>query len=276
MSDKRNKAPKMYAGNKELFAWAMYDFANSGYTTVVLTTIFNVYFIGVVVGQSSHPDGSATFLWTLATSIANALVLLSAPLLGALADYRAIKKRLLFYTTAGCVLSTACLSLAGPGDIAWAMVLVILSNTLFASGENLIAAFLTEIAPPEKMGRISGFAWGLGYLGGIFSLGICLVAIATGESQGYTAQQIVPFTLLAVAVIFMLAAIPTFLWLRERASPQFTAMDKRLVNTLLLEWRESWRRLGKTLGEARRFRDLWRFFYQDKYQEDYKHKYCNY
>jgi hypothetical protein len=78
------------ASRRELFAWAMYDFANSGYTTVVLTTVFNAYFVGVVAGRASGlSEGTGTLLWTVAVSIPNALVLVSAPVLGAIADYYA-------------------------------------------------------------------------------------------------------------------------------------------------------------------------------------------
>jgi UMF1 family MFS transporter len=93
---------KPLAARRELFAWAMYDFANSGYTTVVLTTIFNAYFVGVVAGGTDTlPKGLGTLLWTGAVSLPNALVLVSAPMLGAIADYYAAKKRFLLVTTIG-------------------------------------------------------------------------------------------------------------------------------------------------------------------------------
>ncbi|NIB40407.1 MFS transporter [Pseudomaricurvus alkylphenolicus] len=242
-----------YAERRELFAWAMYDFANSGYTTVVFTTIFNVYFVGVVA--ASLPDeGRATFLWTLALGIANGIVLISAPVLGAIADHRAIKKRLLLFTTVGCVGGTALLSLVGPGDIALAMTLVVISSVMFASGENLISAFLPEISSSEQMGRISGFAWGLGYFGGIVSLGACLAYIAWAESQGHGATDFVPVTLLIVAVIFALSAAPTFIWLRERALPSPSQSSSLL--TLVVD---GWRRVDRTLRETVRFKDLFRF-----------------
>ena len=87
---------------RERFAWCMYDFANSGYTTVILTAIFNAYFVGVVAAESGN--GHATLLWTLTIAVANALVLLSAPVVGAIADYSGAKKRFLVVTTLGCVL----------------------------------------------------------------------------------------------------------------------------------------------------------------------------
>ena len=96
---------------REVFGWAMYDFANSGYTTVVLTAVFNAYFVGVVAGNASW----ATLAWTLALAASSLIVMLSMPALGAYADLHGAKKRLLAMTTAGCVLSTVGLAYCGPG-----------------------------------------------------------------------------------------------------------------------------------------------------------------
>jgi MFS transporter, UMF1 family len=237
---------------RELFAWAMYDFANSGYTTVVLTTIFNAYFVGVVAGGAGGLSGGAgTLLWTVAVSIPNALVLVSAPVLGAIADHYAAKKRLLLITTTGCVLCTALLALAGPGDVKLAMSLVVLSNLTFATGENLIAAFLPEISSQEEMGRVSAYGWALGYLGGLAVLGACLAYVAWAQRHGFGAAQFVPKTMLLVSAVYALAATPTFLWLKERAIPS----PKPGTHYLAV----GFRRLRHTLAESTRFRDRFRF-----------------
>ncbi len=242
---------------REITAWALYDFANSGYTTVVLTAIYNAYFVGVIAGAGAgFGDGSGTFLWTLTIAIANALVLITAPLLGAMADHGAHKKRFLVATTVGCAGFTALLGLAGPGEVVWAMLLVIGSAYMFATGENLIAAFLPEIAPPEQMGRISALGWAVGYLGGVLVLGLCLAYLFWAQSLGHTAQQYVPVTLLLVAVIFVAAALPTFLWLRERAVPSDFRPDR-----LGLYFAEGWHRVAGTLRRARHYRDLFRFLF---------------
>jgi len=238
---------------RELFAWAMYDFANSGYTTVVLTTIFNAYFVAVVAGGASGlPKGSGTLLWTVAISIPNALVLVSAPMLGAMADHYAIKKPLLLVSTVGCVLSTALLALVGPGDVWLAIGLVVVSNLAFATGENLIAAFLPQISRPEGMGRVSAYGWTLGYLGGLAVLGVCLAYVAWAQQRGLDATRYVPATMLIVAAVFALAATPTFLWLQERAIAAPSMDDKSALTV-------GFRRLGQTLVEHTRFRDLFRF-----------------
>ena len=230
----------------------MYDFANSGYTTVVLTAIYSAYFVGVVARADGADSGTATFLWTLAMGVANFLVLASAPVIGAIADHRAWKKRFLLVTTVGCVGFTTALGFAGPGNIAAAMLLVILASVMFASGENLIASFLPEIARPNDMGRISGYGWTLGYLGGLLVLGLCLLYIAGAESRGQGAAQFVPVTLWITAGAFALAALPTFLWLRERAVPAPLATEAGYVAAGFL-------RVRHTLAEASRFQDLFRF-----------------
>ncbi len=147
----RPGTPTELAPRKEHFAWAMYDFANSGYTTVILTAVFNSYFVGVIAA-SDYSNGDATLLWTIAIAIANLVVLLTAPVIGAIADYSANKKSFLGFTTIGCVLFTALLATTGPGDVALAMTLIVLSSLMFFSGENLIAAFLPEISPPRAYG----------------------------------------------------------------------------------------------------------------------------
>ncbi|MBX3662571.1 MAG: MFS transporter [Burkholderiales bacterium] len=232
----------------------MYDFANSGYTTVVITAVFSAYFVAEVAGNAPW----ATFAWTAALALSYALIMVSAPLIGAWADARAAKKRLLAATTLGCITFTAALACIGRGDVAAGIVLIVLSNFFFGSGENLIAAFLPEIAEGEALGRVSGWGWSLGYFGGLVALGICLAYVTHAQGQGAGAAEFVPVTMLITAAIFALASLPTFLFLRERARPQADA------GTAV---RAAFARLGETLRTARRYRDLRRFlvclvFYQ--------------
>src|ERR671910_985509 len=107
---------------REVWAWSMYDFANSAYTTVVITAVFGAYFVGVIAENKPW----ATFSWTAALSVSYAAILLTGPLIGAWADAHAAKKRLLLLTTVGCVVFTALLYSVGPGAVALALVLVAL------------------------------------------------------------------------------------------------------------------------------------------------------
>lgn len=231
----------------------MFDFANSGYTTVVLTAVFNAYFVGVVVTNTDiATSASGTLYWTIAIAITNALVFLSAPILGAIADHGGNKKRFLAVTTTGCVVFTALLATVGPGDVWLAMTFVIVASFMFATGENLIAAFLPEIAPQADMGRISGYGWSLGYLGGLLVLGMCLAYVTWAQAHGHRAAQYVPITMLITAFMFAVAVVPTFLWLPERAH---AAKQPRRQNYLSI----AFIRLRQTLGRAQDFRDLFRF-----------------
>src|SRR5687768_14072217 len=225
----------------------MYDFANSAYTTVVITAVFSAYFVGVV----SENKPWSTFAWTAALSLSYAAILVTGPLIGAWADAHAAKKPLLLATTLGCVLFTGLLYFVQPGAVVLALVLIILSNYFFGAGENVIAAFLPELADSRAMGRVSGWGWAFGYCGGLVALALCL-AYLLGSAK--PAAEAVPVTMLITAAFFALAAAPTFLFLRERARPQPGLGDP-------------WARVRRTLGEARRYADLRRFlvcilFYQ--------------
>jgi MFS transporter, UMF1 family len=230
---------------REVLGWAMYDFANSGYTTVVLTAVFNAYFVGVVAGNASW----ATFAWTLTLSLSSAIVMLTMPTIGAYADLRAAKKRLLVFTTVGCVAATALLALAGPGDLALAVAAVIVSNLFYAYGEALIAAFLPELARREALGRVSGWGWSFGYFGGMLTLGLSLGYVIWAQGQGQTATQFVPVTMLITAGVYLLAALGTFALLKERAVPQAQAVAAGGL-------RASLARLARTWREAQRYRDF--------------------
>lgn len=244
---------KMLAGRRELIAWALFDFANSGYTTVVLTTIYSAYFVGVVAaGVEAHSAGMATLLWSLSVGMANFTVMIAGPIVGAIADHRACKKQFLLLSSIGCVAATALLAMADPGQIWLAMLLVTISAIMFSFGENLIAAFLPELVTKEKMGRLSGYGWSIGYFGGLLTLGLCLWFITWGRQQEMADSTIIPITLLITAVIFALTALPTFLWLQERAQPQKTPEKKAYI-------RVAFTRLGHTFKRAMHFRDLFRF-----------------
>jgi MFS transporter, UMF1 family len=255
MPDSRPRALAQDVKVREVWAWSMYDFANSGYTTVVITAVFNAFFVAAVAGNADW----ATFAWTASLSLSYLAVLVSAPLVGAWADAHAAKKRLLLAVTAGCVAFTALLVFASPSTLVLTMVCVIVSNFFFATGENLIAAFLPELADSRAMGRVSGWGWSFGYLGGIVALGLCIAYIFWARAQGQAAEQYVPATMLITAALFALSATPTFIWLRERAQPQRLAVSGAL--------REAWARVHQTIRHAQEYRDLRRFlvcivFYQ--------------
>jgi MFS transporter, UMF1 family len=230
---------------REVFGWAMYDFANSGYTTVVITAVFAAYFVGGIARNAQW----ATFAWTAALSISYAIVMFTMPSIGAYADLRAAKKRLLAWFTAACVVSTAALAFAGPGSVPLAIALIIVSNTFYSYGESLTAAFLPELARPDSLGKVSGWGWGFGYFGGMLALGLCLGYVLWAQGHGIAADRFVPVTMVITAVLYGVASLATFKLMRERAEPDLQTLRES-------GFAASLRQLHRTFAQARRYRDF--------------------
>ena len=228
---------------REIFGWAMFDFANSSYTTVIITAAFGIYFTKLVA-----PDGGA-FYWGLGIAISNLAVLLLSPVVGAIADDSGRKKLFLALTYTMCVAGTLLLYFVGPGQVGLGLFLLVLSFVGFSFGENLAAAFLPEISTPRNVGRISGFGWGLGYFGGLG----CLVLVRPFLAGGYELANVPRLRMawLLTGLFFLVAALPTFLFLKERAP-----RSSRTVGEYV---RAGFARLGTTAHSARRFSELTRF-----------------
>ncbi|MFC3147414.1 MFS transporter [Piscinibacterium candidicorallinum] len=231
---------------REVFGWAAYDFANSGYTTVVLTAVFNAYFVGVVA--QGHDWG--TLAWTLTLGVSSLLIMFTAPGIGAYADRYGRKKLLLGAATVACVLGTAGLALVGRGDLWLAVALIILTNYAFSLGETLNGAFLPELARPNHVGTVSGWGWSFGYFGGMLTLGLSLAWVMQQQAAGATAEQFVPGTMLITAVVFAVASVLTFVLLRERAGGQGVRVHQPDESGLQQLWR-SYQKLAHTPQFAR-------------------------
>lgn len=196
------------ASKGEIFAWCWYDFSNSAFVTVVITVVGGVFFTRTVCGGAAW----AELLWGCVLSGSAALAMVAGPVLGRWADHRASKKPALMVLTLVCVAGTMLFGwerLGVPG----AVLVLALANSAFLLGENLVAAFLPELAEPGKRGRVSAYGWAFGYLGGLGSLALALILLSKG---GVGAARIV---FPATAVFMLLAALPTLFFLRERAVP---------------------------------------------------------
>jgi UMF1 family MFS transporter len=223
----------------------MFDFANSGYTTLVVTVAFSVYFTKLVA-----PGGSADALWGFAIAISNGLVIALSPPIGAMADDTGRKKWFLAGTYLLCVAGTAALWWVTPGLAILGVVLFVVSNVGFSLGENLSSSFLPEISTPATIGRISGFGWGLGYLGGL----ACLALTWPLLSGGLVLENLPRLRMIwpVTAAFFLIAALPTFLFLRERAPRGPVRSPGSYV-------RASFARLSTTVHSLRHFAELARF-----------------
>lgn len=202
------------ASRRELLGWAMFDFANSSYTTVIITVVFCIIFPRIVVGDGPEYR-LGNLLWSTSLSISYLVVLLSAPILGAIMDYTGSKKKFLFGSYLLTVIATAALFFVGPGSIMLGMFLIILSNIGFSYSESFVSSFLPDLGPPEDLGKISGYAWSLGYFGGLISTAIVIFGLNAGV---YTLENFPNLRLVGpvTGLFFLLAAIPTFLWVKER------------------------------------------------------------
>ena len=207
---------------REVWSWAAFDFANSGYTTVVLTAVFNAYFVSVVAGDAP----SATFLWTVVIAVSNAVSMLLMPVIGTVADATATKKRWLAVATFMAVGGTLGLMFAGPGTIVWASLMIIVSNVAYNVGESLNSAFLPELAREDAVGKVSGWGWSFGYCGGILTLGLCLGVVLGGEKLGYGMDQTVAGTMAVTAFVFAAAALHAHRRERQKGEHEEEAREK--------------------------------------------------
>lgn len=246
------------AGKGEIVAWASYDIANATYGTVVATAIYNAYFVNTICApsattawfQSMHLSG--TVLLTIVICLSALTIVATAPVVGTIADATASKKRLLLMSTALCILCTASLGFIAPGQVIFAMLALYLANTFFGTGEDLIASFLPELAAREHMGRVSALGWAAGYVGSLIALGLSWLFISWAKSVGHVETQYVPETMLICAVMFTTFAIPTFVFLKERAKPDPSVREGGYLKA-------GFKRLAHTFSHARHYRDLFAF-----------------
>ncbi len=224
----------------------MFDFANQAYTLLIITVVFGDLFTRIVVGDRGDDYRLGNLLWSVALSISYLLVVLAGPLLGAIMDYTAAKKRFLFVSYVLTIVATAALYMVAPGYILLAMLLLIVSNFAYAVGEAFIASFLPSLGPPEDQGKISGFGWALGYVGGLLAAGFTLLFLGEVSAENFERIRWVgPFA----AAFFLVAAIPTFLWVREPGVAQQLPAGQNYLTVGLA-------RLADTVSGLLAFRDL--------------------
>ncbi|MCC6133736.1 MAG: MFS transporter, partial [Acidobacteria bacterium] len=186
---------------REIFGWAMFDFANSSYTTVVITAIYSGFFTEHIVPPGSKVRDT---WWALAIVLSSAAALLLSPLIGSMSDATGRKKRYLMQSAVLCSIATMLLFFVGPGSVLAAVLLIIFSNTAFMVSETLCGSFLPELATQENMAKISGLGWGLGYFGGLASLYLVQLVL-TGAK---TAEELIgknPLAMVVTGLFFLLA-----------------------------------------------------------------------
>ena len=234
------------ASRREIFGWAMFDFANQAYTLLIITVIFPVLFTTVIVGDADNDYRLGNLLWSVALSISYFLVVLSGPILGAIMDYSALKKKFLFYSYLLTVFSTALLYFVEPGLVTLGIILLVISNFAYATGESFIASFLPSLGPPKDLGKISGFGWALGYAGGLVSAGFVIAFLGNPTPENFERIRWVgPFA----GLFFLITAIPTFLWVKEPGNGKKLPAGESYMAA-------GFTRMAETVRDIRRFGDL--------------------
>jgi UMF1 family MFS transporter len=235
---------------RPVVAWALYDFGNSAFTTLVVTFVYATWFTTSFAG--SEVEGTA--LWSRAVTITALVVALLSPILGALADRGGYRKRTLFLCTVVAILGTAALYPIRPPNAILALVVFTIANIAFEMANVFYNAFLPDITTSKNIGRVSGFGWGLGYVGGILALVLALVFLIQPDPPLFgldaATQEPLRATNLLVAAWYAVFALPIFLFVKEdrsRVSPPGTPIVRAAFGQLRISLKE----IGKYRQVAR-------------------------
>jgi UMF1 family MFS transporter len=236
---------------KAVFAWTMYDFANSAYTTLIVTFIYATYFVKAIA-----PDEIiGTALWSRGVTITALTVAILSPILGAMADEGGYRKRFLLVTTVVAVIGSMMLYTVMPGQTLKALFWFVVGNIAFEMGMVFYNAYLPDIAPPDKIGRISGYGWGLGYIGGLLAMFIAMIGFVNTQTPWFgfstEAGENIRATNLLVGCWFALFSIPLFLFLSDK--------KPEVKESLLRHLRVTLKELINTFHEIRTYRQIVKF-----------------
>ena len=207
---------------RRIIAWCLFDFANSAYSAVIVATVFSIYYVSQIVGNER---GLGDLWWGRAISLSLLGVVLTGPLLGALADRAGFRKRFFIAFTVLCIACIALFTTLGPGMILRGFALVALANFGFESAQIYYNAYLPDVAPPGRLGTVSGLGFGIGYLGSIVGL---LVALPLVKASQFNLLW------LLVAGFFAVFSIPAFVALpADRPRPETTLNIGRILRDVL-------------------------------------------
>jgi len=230
-------------GNREHWAWYLYDFGNSAYAAVVVLAVYSAYFKGSVVGGAK-----GTALWGTSVGIAMLISAVLSIIMGPIADFSATKKKLLFGFSAMSWIFTALLFFVTKGAIFLGMLFYILAEIGYRMGQVFYNGLLPEITTSKDMGRVSGNGWAIGSMGGIVCLLIVLPIILLGGDGNFPVR----ISMVITAVFFALSTIPGLLWIKERAHPQKLPAGQNYLTI-------GFTRLGQTIKNIRHFKEFAKF-----------------
>lgn len=236
---------------KVIWSWALYDWANSAFTTLVVTFIYATYF----TKEMAPNEVIGTAWWSRAVAISAITTAIISPLLGAAADRSGSRKRFLAVATVLSIMATVALAFVAPGMAnagVIALALFIVAEVSFESGNVFYNAFLPTIASPERIGRVSGYGWGLGYVGGLVCLGVALIGFVQPEVPWFGISKVAGWNIratnLLVAGWFLLFSLPIFRYVPEKRIPGAG-----------ISFRAALAELGQTARDISRYREIVKF-----------------
>jgi len=239
---------KLGLGRRDLRAWAIYDLAQAAFQTTIIAAIFPIYFHKVAAADMPPALATSRFAWATTWSIL--IVAVITPFLGAMADYAAIKKKLLGIFTAIGVVSAALMFFITRGDWLYALVLFVIGNVGVACAFVFYESLLPHLVGPEQLDIVSAAGYGIGYIGGGVMLAIDMLLMARPEWFGLPDRGVaVRVSLAGVAVWWALFSIPLFRHVPEpprRLEPDEHAGQNAFVTAVT--------RLAETFRELRLYR----------------------
>ena len=213
---------------KEVFAWSIYDFANQPFTTIIVTFIYSAFFVKVIAPNEQE----GTFLWSNAIAITAIVVSLLSPILGALADKGGYRKFFLITSTWICAIFSILLYFPNVGDIYFALSCFVIANIAFEMGSVFCNSYLPDLSSTDNIGRISGYAWGLGFVGGLLALFLSLFLFDINNPDEIRKINIL------VGIWFLLFSIPTFLFVKDRKKEK---LNKEHIHSSFQSVKETFR-----------------------------------
>lgn len=192
---------------RAVVSWCLYDFANSFYAAVIIATVWAAYYANVIVGNEL---GQGDLWWGRAVSLTMLFVAVTSPIVGSLADFTGLRKKLLLGYTLVSIAGTALLATVSPGMALYGFGLTVLANIGFEGSIVFYNSYLPELAPAERQGRLSGWGFATGYAGSMIGL---LGALPLVKAGRYDAA------FLFVAACFLVFSLPAFLWLPRDQPP---------------------------------------------------------
>jgi UMF1 family MFS transporter len=239
---------KLGLDRPEVRAWAMYDWANSAFQTTIIAAIFPIYFHSVVAADLGGAVSTSRFAW--ATTIAIVIVALVAPLLGAIADYAAMKKRMLATFLLFGALSTIAMYWVQAGDWQLALALFVIGNVGVAGSIVFYESLLPHLVSEQELDRVSSAGYAIGYFGGGVLLAINLLMIQRPAWFGIPdAATAVRLSLASVGIWWLAFSVPLFRKVPE--PPRRIEQDERPDANVIAT---GFRRLVETFAELRRYK----------------------